>query len=78
MVAVTGALPTAVPQRWQNFAPGESSERQPAQAASATAAPQLEQNRPVTVAEQLGQVWAAVAGAGAGVGAGVGVGMRQK
>jgi hypothetical protein len=67
-VAATGALPTAVPQRWQNFAPGESSERQPAQAASATAAPHSEQKRPATGAEQLGQVFSDVAV----------VGMRQK
>jgi hypothetical protein len=67
-MGATGVLPTAVPQRWQNFAPGESSERQPAQAASATAAPQLEQNRPVTGAAQFGQVLVDVAA----------VGMRQK
>jgi hypothetical protein len=67
-VGATGVLPTAVPQRWQNFAPGVSSERHAAQAASATAAPQLEQKRPVTGAEQLGHVLVGVAV----------LGMRQK
>jgi hypothetical protein len=38
-----GRDPTAVPQRWQNRAPGESRERQPAHIASATAAPHSEQ-----------------------------------
>jgi hypothetical protein len=38
-----GWVPAAVPQRWQKRAPGESSDRQPAQMASATAAPHSEQ-----------------------------------
>ena len=67
-VGAAAVVPTAVPQRWQNFAPGESSERQPVHAASATAAPHSEQKRPVTGAEQVGQVFADVAV----------VGMRQK
>lgn len=50
-----GRVPAAVPQRWQKWAPGESSDRQPAQIASATAAPHSEQNRPVVGAEQFGQ-----------------------
>jgi hypothetical protein len=41
--ATVGWEPTAVPQRWQNFAPGERSERQPGQTASPTAAPHSEQ-----------------------------------
>ena len=49
-----GWMPTAVPHRWQNFAPGESSDRQPAHTASPTAAPHSEQNRPVVGAAQLG------------------------
>ncbi|HVZ76984.1 MAG TPA: hypothetical protein VG818_03285 [Gemmatimonadaceae bacterium] len=50
--------PTAVPQRWQNFAPGESGVRQEAQAAPASGAPQLEQNFPDAAVEapQRGQV----------------------
>ena len=42
--ATAGACdPTAVPHRWQNFAPGERSERHPVHAASAIAAPHSEQ-----------------------------------
>jgi hypothetical protein len=53
-----GWVPTAVPHRWQNFAPGESNERQPAHTASPTAAPHSEQNRPVVGAAQLGHALA--------------------
>ena len=48
--------PTAVPQRWQNFAPGLSSAEQDVQVAPARGAPQLEQKRPLAAAPQLGQV----------------------
>jgi hypothetical protein len=53
-----GWVPTAVPHRWQNFAPGESSERQPTHTASTTAAPHSEQNRPVVGAAQVGHALA--------------------
>jgi len=42
LVAI-GRDPTAVPQRWQNRAPGESKDRQPEHIASATADPHSEQ-----------------------------------
>src|SRR5579871_3953430 len=48
--------PTAVPQAWQNLAPGMSSVSQPAQRASPSGAPQDEQNRPAAGSPQLGQV----------------------
>ena len=38
-----GCVPTAVPHRWQKRAPGVSSDRQPEQIASVTAAPHSEQ-----------------------------------
>ena len=49
-------VPAAVPQRWQNRAPGVRRERQPEHVASPSAAPHSEQKRPVTDAPQLGQV----------------------
>ena len=56
MLALDGAdAPTGIPQRWQNLAPGERAVRQTPHCAPASAAPQLEQNRPVAVAWQLGQ-----------------------
>src|SRR6476660_9947326 len=42
-VAVGAAAPTAVPQRWQNLAPGLSSAEQAAHVAPASGAPQEEQ-----------------------------------
>jgi len=42
-LATMGRDPTAVPQRWQNRAPGESKDRQPEHIASATADPHSEQ-----------------------------------
>jgi len=50
------ATPTAVPQRWQNLAPGLSSAAQAEQVAPASGAPQLEQYLPVGAAPQEGQV----------------------
>jgi hypothetical protein len=41
-----GRDPTAAPQRWQNFAPAESDERQAAQTAPSNGAPHEEQKRP--------------------------------
>ncbi len=58
-----GRSPAGVPQRWQNFAPGESAAPQPAQAAPARADPQLAQNRPVAGDEHAGQVPAGAVGA---------------
>jgi hypothetical protein len=48
--------PTGVPQRWQNFAPGESAAWQLAQLVPPSAAPHSAQNRPVALAPQEGQV----------------------
>ena len=48
-------LPTAMPQRWQNFAPGLSSAAQDAQVDPASGAPQFAQYRPVAAAPQAGQ-----------------------
>jgi hypothetical protein len=48
-------VPAGVPQRWQKRAPGVSGAAQPAHAAPASAVPQLEQNRPVAAAPQVGQ-----------------------
>jgi hypothetical protein len=64
LCATVGCVPTAVPQRWQNFAPGERSERQPAQTASPTAAPHSEQYRPVVGAAQVGQGFSVEVAAG--------------
>src|SRR5438874_1048306 len=52
--ATVAVPPAAVPQRWQNFAPGPSSAAQAEQVAPASGAPQLEQYRPVAVAPQTG------------------------
>ena len=41
-----GREPTAAPQRWQNFAPAESDERQAAHTAPSNGAPHEEQKRP--------------------------------
>ena len=54
--------PAAVPQRWQNFAPGVRMVAQAAQRAPAMGEPQLAQKCPLAGAPQLGQV----AGPGAG------------
>ncbi len=48
-------MPTAVPHRWQNRAPGDSAARQAAQLAPSSGVPQLEQKRPLAGAEHLGQ-----------------------
>jgi hypothetical protein len=48
--------PAAVPQRWQNFAPGVRIVAQEAQRAPASGEPQLAQKCPVADAPQLGQV----------------------
>jgi len=54
-----GAAPTAVPQRWQNFAPAVSDDRQAGQIAPSNGAPHDEQNRPpVDGVEQTGHVMA--------------------
>jgi hypothetical protein len=50
------AAPTAVPQRWQNFAPALSSVEQAAHVAPASGDPQLAQYRPVAAAPHEGQV----------------------
>ena len=50
------AAPAAVPQRWQKCAPTVSGAPQDAQAAPASAVPQLEQNRPEAAAPHEGQV----------------------
>jgi hypothetical protein len=47
--------PAAVPHRWQKRAPGVSGAEQVAQAAPASAVPQLEQKRPVAAAPHDGQ-----------------------
>lgn len=47
---------TAVPQRAQNLAPGLSDAPQPKQSISARAKPHSEQNRPVPIVLQRGQV----------------------
>ena len=49
------AAPTAVPQRWQNRAPGVSAAPHDAHVAPASEAPQFEQNRPDAGAPQFGQ-----------------------
>jgi hypothetical protein len=59
---VPGA-PAAVPQRWQNFAPGVRIVAQAAQRAPASGEPQLAQNCPLAAAPQPGQ--GAEPGAGA-------------
>lgn len=52
----TAAPPTAaLPQRWQNFAPGVSALPHIAQTAPSSGTPQLEQNRPVAGDEHPGQ-----------------------
>jgi hypothetical protein len=50
-----GAAPTALPQRWQNFAPGLSAAEQVEQAEPASGAPQREQKRPVASEPHAGQ-----------------------
>src|SRR5690348_12636709 len=57
-----GAAPTAVPHRWQNFAPAVSDEPQPEQGAPSSGAPQLAQKRPLAAALQFGQVMVGVTG----------------
>ena len=66
-------LPTGVPQRWQNFAPGVSAAAQLAQEVAVSAAPHVEQNLPDAVALHEGQLCAGVE-AGEGDGAGEGEG----
>jgi hypothetical protein len=51
-----GWAPTGVPHRWQNFAPGVSDERQPAQVAPESDAPHEAQNWPAADAPHAGQV----------------------
>ena len=54
---LTAAPATAgVPQRWQNFAPGESGDAHDAHVAPESGEPQLAQKRPVAVAPQDGHV----------------------
>ncbi|HSU94758.1 MAG TPA: hypothetical protein VLI43_13700 [Gemmatimonadaceae bacterium] len=60
---VPGA-PAAVPQRWQNFAPGVRIVAQAAQRAPARGEPQLAQNCPLAAAPQPGHVTEPWAGAG--------------
>jgi hypothetical protein len=60
------AVPTAVPQAWQNRAPGESGLAHAAHRAFDTSAPQLEQYRPVAGAEHAGQVAVEVVADGMG------------
>src|SRR4051812_23573376 len=50
------SAPAAVPQRWQNFAPGVSGAPQAAQSADTSVAPQFEQNLPDALALHPGQV----------------------
>jgi RNA polymerase sigma-70 factor (ECF subfamily) len=58
-----GREPTAAPQRWQNFAPAESDERQAAHTAPSNGAPHEEQKRPpVDGALHEGQVAGVVIG----------------
>jgi hypothetical protein len=58
-----GREPTAAPQRWQNFAPGESDERHAAHTAPSNGAPHEEQKRPpVDGALHEGQVAGGVIG----------------
>jgi len=54
--------PTARPQRWQNRAPGESEDSQPAQLVGSRDAPQLAQNRPLPGVEQARQTVSEVNG----------------
>lgn len=58
--ALAGEAPAAVPQRWQNFAPGVSAARHDAQVAPSAAAPHCEQKRPETDAPQLAQLLSVV------------------
>lgn len=55
-VRASAVAPAAVPQRWQYRAPAVSGVEQVAHSAPASAVPQLEQNRPVATAPQVGQV----------------------
>jgi len=55
-----GEAPAAVPQRWQNFAPGVSAARQDAQVAPSAAAPHYDEKRPETDAPQLAQLLSVV------------------
>ena len=48
--------PAALPQRWQNFAPGVRIVAQAAQRAPARGEPQFEQKCPVAGSPQLGQL----------------------
>src|SRR6185312_10877838 len=49
------SAPAAVPQRWQNFAPGENGASQAAQVAPGRDAPQFEQNFPLACTPHAGQ-----------------------
>jgi len=49
-------VPTAVPQRWQNLAPGLSGAAHDAQGAPASGAPQFAQYRPLAAVPQEAQV----------------------
>ena len=60
---VCADAPAAVPQRWQNFAPGVRIVAQAAQRAPASGEPQLAQNCPLAAAPQLGQMAEPAAGA---------------
>jgi hypothetical protein len=55
--------PAAVPQRWQNFAPGVRIVAQEAQRAPASGEPQPAQKCPLAAAPQLGQCAEPAAGA---------------
>src|SRR3569833_2893487 len=57
LVVLAGpSAPAAVPQRWQNLAPGVRGALQAAQLAATSVAPQFEQNLPDAFALQPGQV----------------------
>jgi len=58
-LAAMGRDPTAVPQRWQNFAPGVSGAAHDAHVAPASGAAQFEQNFPVPGVPHAGQTIAA-------------------
>src|SRR5688500_11870364 len=60
----SGWAPAGVPQRWQNFAPGVSDERHPAQAAPESEAPQEAQNCPDADEPHAGQVIVGLTAAG--------------
>jgi hypothetical protein len=54
--------PAAVPQRWQNFAPGDSGAAHEPHVAPAKGVPQFEQNLPVDAAPHDGH-WVVASGA---------------